>query len=201
MAKTAKMRRKRAKKKQSAIQMRDRVRHGRSFERLARSPVIEVLVSRDWAKHGELVQVLVARGKPGGPVAVGVFLVDLGCLGVKSAFSAVLSGEFSYRSGIRWSVTDVQPMMPADLDLAAKIVREGVGYARSLGFEPDPDHERAASVLHGSDPDACRASVPLGGEDGNPYYFAGPDDDSQAILRKLAERFGWDGFHFTVPMG
>src|SRR6476660_1335796 len=59
----------------------------RAVLRLAASwPVYECLISRDWNKEGEIVQVVVARRSPEGQIASGVFLVDLACLGVKSAF-------------------------------------------------------------------------------------------------------------------
>src|SRR5216683_1997762 len=49
----------------------------RAVLRLAtRWPVHECLISRDWNKEGELVQIVVARRSPEGQIATGVFLVD-----------------------------------------------------------------------------------------------------------------------------
>jgi len=54
--------------------------------------------------------------------------------------------------------------------------------------------------LSGADPDACPAKIPLGGDDGKPFYIAGPYDHARAIVDKLIRRLGPDGFHYIIPM-
>ncbi len=90
--------------------------------------------------------------------------------------------------------------MVADLDLVAKIIREGVAYARQLGFEPDPDFRKAMLVLGEANPDACPISIPLGGPEGKPLFVAGPYDDVPIIISKLTRAVGRDGFHYIVPI-
>ena len=51
----------------------------------ASHPVYKCLIGADWKLHG-LARVIVARSQPNGRLVYGVFLVDLLCLGVKSAF-------------------------------------------------------------------------------------------------------------------
>lgn len=92
-------------------------------------------------------------------------------------------------------------MVPADLNLVAKIIREGIAYARELGFSPDPDYRDAMAVLGDADPDACPDEIPLGGKDGRPFFFAGPYDDVEAIMAQLTRVCGPDGFGFVVPIG
>lgn len=162
-------------------------------------PVHEVLISQGWERPGGLIEILVARRSPLGQISCGAFLVDLGCLGVKNAFGRVFGSETDYRRGLRDEFMEMRPRVHGDLNLAAKIVREAIAYARDLGFEPHRDYRQASIILSGADPDACPTSIPLGGEDGRPLYVAGPYDRPQVIVAKLTKRLGPDGFNFLIP--
>ncbi len=163
-------------------------------------PVHEVLISQGWQQSGELVEILVARRSPLGQIACGMFLVDLGCLGVKNAFGRVFDSEAAYRRELREEFEEMRPRVRGDLNLAAKIIREAIAYARDLGFEPHRDYHQASVVLSGADPDACPSRIPLGGSDGKPLYVAGPYDRPRAIVDKLIRRLGPDGFHYVIPL-
>jgi hypothetical protein len=171
----------------------------RSVLRAAASwPLDECLVTQDWQKHpDELVQILVARRSPEGTVAAATILVDLACLGVKNAMGSLLTPQ-EYRE-LREGMASTQRLMPADLDLVAKIAREGIAYARQLGFHPHRDYQDAAVLLAGADPDACDLDVPLG-VDGKPLFVAGPYDDAPRIVAQLTRAVGPDGFDFVVPV-
>ena len=70
---------------------------------------------------------------------------------------------------------------------------ESKGKSRSLGFEPHPDfHEpavgpRPAQLL---DTPFARPS--------RPYYVSGPDDDAEAILRRLDRSVGRGNYDFLI---
>ena len=160
-------------------------------------PLHECLVAEEWREPGEIVQVLVSRRSPQGQVAAGVFLVDLGCLGVKNAFGRVFSTQGEYAAELRNDIFARQEMNHADLDLAAKIIREGVAYARELGFSPNRDIRDAQLVLGDADPDACDEEIPLG-RDGKPFFVSGPYDNVDRILDKLTRKLGPDGFHYLI---
>src|SRR6185437_1779363 len=83
--------------------------------------------------------------------------------------------------------------------LAAKVIREGVAYARRYGFKPDRDYYEAVSLLEGADPDACDAHVPLG-KDGKPFFVAGPYDNAQRIIAQLTRTAGPGNFDFIAPV-
>jgi hypothetical protein len=155
-------------------------------------------LTKEWQKEGAITQILVARRSSSGQIAVGTFLVDLGCLGVKSAFGGLPTPR-EYRQ-LRDGMTARQAMIKADLNLVAKIVREALAYAKELGFKPDPDYRDAMPVLGDADPDACDVSIPLG-KDGKPFFIAGPRDNVDRIMAKLTRKLGTDGFHFLVPIG
>ncbi len=162
-------------------------------------PLHECLLSKEWQKEGEIIQILVARRSPQGQITSGTFLVDLCCLGVKSAYGSLFESSIEYNQ-LRESMTSVQEMTEASVDLAAKIIREGIAYARELGFRPDPDYRDAMPVLGDANPDACDKPIPLG-KDGKPFFVAGPRDNAKRIIAKLTRKLGPDGFHFLTPIG
>lgn len=156
--------------------------------------------SQSWRDTTQLTQIVVARRAPDGRVAAGVFLVDLACLGVKDGFARLFNSRWEYERELRSRITESQPMEQADLNLAAKIIREAINYAANLGFSPHPDSADAMLVLGKADPDACDVPIPLGGPNGKPLYIAGPYDDVQAIMNRLLRKLGPDGFDYMVPL-
>jgi hypothetical protein len=161
-------------------------------------PLMECLLTEDWQSPGEIIQILIARRSHQDQIAVGVFLVDLGCLGVKNAFGQVLDSSLQYKN-LRGELQEEQPLRPADLNLAAKIIREGIAYAEKLGFKPHPDYRDAALVLGEADPNACEVLVPLGRE-GKPFVVSGPFDNVHAIMAKLERAVGPGRFHYLVHL-
>ena len=191
---------KRKKRKEGRGISLPRFQSGRSLLRASGSwPLYECLLTKEWQKEGAITQILVARRSSSGQIAIGTFLVDLGCLGVKSAFGG-LPTRREYRQ-LRDGMTARQAMIKADLNLVAKIIREAIAYAKELGFKPDPDYRDAMLVLGDADPDACDVPIPLGGKDGKPFFFAGPYDNVDRIMAKLTRKLGSGGFTFIVPIG
>ncbi|MCZ7568530.1 MAG: hypothetical protein M5U01_08065 [Ardenticatenaceae bacterium] len=172
-----------------------------SLRKAAAWPLHEVLLSKDWQTEGALVEILVARRSPLGQIAAGAYLVDLGCLGVKSALARLFSIQGEYETSLRRQILAHQSMMPADLHLVAKIIAEGLVYARELGFNPDPDLRHARVLLGDADPAACSVPVPLGGPEGKPFFVAGPYDNVPQIMARLTRAVGPDGFHYLIPIG
>ena len=64
-------------------------------------PLHECLLTKEWREEGATVQILVARRSPSGQIATGTFLVDLGCLGVKSAFASLFDTRREYEQKLR----------------------------------------------------------------------------------------------------
>jgi hypothetical protein len=162
-------------------------------------PIYEVMLSEKWNEGMNLVTVLVARQSPrSGKIAAAAFLVDLQCMGVKSSFVRICKSPDDYERRLRSSLTKDQPLQPADLHLAAKIVAEGLAFAESLGLSPDPEYVQASPLLAGADPTACSVEVPLGGSDGKPHFMVGPYDNVDDIIAALTNAVGPDGFDITV---
>mgnify|MGYP000198847291 CR=1 FL=1 len=161
-------------------------------------PLLECLVSETWQEPVAITQMMIARRSPKGEIAIGVFLIDLGCLGMKDAFGRIVPSRRAYRQEVKRLSTH-QEMVRIDLDLAAKIIQEAIAYARELGFEPHRDYHQAKHVIGDAHPENCATPIPLG-KDGKPFYFAGPYDDVDRIMKTLTRKLGLDGFTYVVPL-
>ncbi len=159
-------------------------------------PIAVSQVNANWRER-QLATVALARKRPDRQFLLGMFLVDLGCLGVKNAIydPALPASELA---GLLTSLEAQEEMIDCSPELAAKIVAAGVDYAESLGFLPHPDYDRARVVLQGIDFTACPEAVACGGEDGKPMFVSGPDDDIEAVVSRLERKLGPDGFHFII---
>ncbi len=163
-------------------------------------PLEECLITENWDKPGEIVQLVVARKAPDGGIGAAVFLIDLGCLGVKSATVTRWDSRGQYQAELRADLMAMQPMKPIDLNLAAKIVRDAVTYARGLGFSPDKDYYAAALLLEGAEPQQAQERVPLGGEDGRPLYIVGAYDNPTAVIARLNRAVGEGNYNIVSPL-
>ncbi|MCP3917788.1 MAG: hypothetical protein GY711_19765 [bacterium] len=167
------------------------------MQRAGRWPLRECQINSGFRESG-LAQVIIAREGPAS-IAIGIFLVDLGCLGVKNC---ILDDELVRRDydELVKKVTGREAFEPCDPALAVKVVQTGVRYAAELGFRPHADYGAAREVFGDIDPGLCPDEISCG-RDGKPFYVEGPDDDVPEILRRLEERLGPDGFHDVCGPG
>jgi len=155
------------------------------------------LVNENWRGIGELTQLLVSRREEDTlDIVTGVFLVDLGCLGVKNGFLSFL--DPSEYDRLVDGLCETQPMVACEPDLAAKIVLTGLEHADSLGFKPHPDAMEALLVLLGADASACNELVPHGDGEGKPFYISGPHDNVKRVLTTLDRTVGPGGYEYIV---
>jgi hypothetical protein len=162
-------------------------------------PVHEVMLSPGWDQEGALASVLVARRSPrSGKVAAASFLVDLACLGVKSAQVAMFKNPTEYAAGLRAHIVRLMPMAPSNINLAAKIVGTGYQYAASMGFSPDPVFAQARYLLEGASPDADLTPVRTGGKNGKPLFINGPNDNVKQVIAQLQRAVGDGNYDILI---
>ena len=161
------------------------------------SPIHECLVPDTLYKKG-MGNLAFSRLMPDGRIALGMFLLDLYCLGVKDAFFAILT-KYEYDMRIRnWPGPErLVPMTPACL---RKLVEGGVAYARDLGFEPHRDYDEARQIFGDQETASCTEHFEYGRE-GKPLYISGPNETparAKAIVEQLRRRKGEGNFHFII---
>ncbi len=186
-------------KARARLQLRPKPSQGRILQSSSKWPLHECLISTGWQDTTQISQVMLTRRAPDGRYAVGLFLVDLACLGVKDGYGRIFFTLSEYNRH-REQVMASQPLEPCDLDLAAKVIHTAIEYARGLGFEPHRDAVAALPILGEADPEAHPTSIPTGGPEGKPFYVQGPYDNVRRILATLNRAVGPDGYHFLVGM-
>lgn len=146
--------------------------------------------------------VLVSRRLPNGDIAVGMFLIDRYCLGVKDAMWHTMSpadyrGEFLHRLEEAGRRFDIAP------EYARKIVEGAVEYARGLGFAPHRDYHKAKRIFGRIDASASSEEIAFGNEEGRPMYIRGPNDSElrvRQIIDTLKACCGEDNFDIVLMM-
>ena len=161
------------------------------------APIRDAFVSPAIFKQG-MGPVVISRDLPSGEIAMGVFLVDAHCLGVKNAFLTICS-RFKYDNGIE-RMRENSGLKRAESPYARKLVEDAVEYARDLGFKPHRDYRDAEIILGDIVTDESLKEYTFG-KDGKPFYISGPDDSQQEISRiltTLENKCGKDGFVYIV---
>lgn len=141
----------------------------------------------------------IARFKASGEAEIGVFLLDVWCLGVKNAFFAKLTPcdfESMLARLFQEAPSEISP------GVARHLVESAAAYAGKLGFRPHEDHRAACRVMGGIEAKKGD-TVWTFGQDGKPHYISGPHD-SQAfinrVLKQLLRTCGEGNYNFTVMM-
>ncbi len=131
-------------------------------------------------------------------LALGGFLVDAYCLGVKDAMYRELDED--EMEELLDEVSDTAPFAPVDPPYARKLLRDAAAYARSLGLPPHPDYASVEPLFGDVAADACDVEFKFGHE-GRPFYVPGPTELPTQIRRRidrLRRRLGDDGFDFGI---
>jgi hypothetical protein len=163
----------------------------------ANAPIHESLVPAKLFELG-MGNLVFSRSLPDGRIALGVFLLDIFCLGVKNAFFAIVARDEYAKRLSSWSAAEsLQPMPPACF---RKLVEGGVAYAHELGFNPHADYDEARQIFGDVQATACPTHFEYG-HDGKPFYISGPHETAtqvRTIFEQLERRLGPGNFDYLV---
>lgn len=166
------------------------------LQNIAKRPIVGAFVPQTMWDMG-IGMVLIARGMPDGRIAWANFLVDTYCLGVKdTTWNISVPGEFD---AVLDHIRQGSPLKAVAPEYIAKLVRDAVAYAASLGFAPHPDYRAARLLLEGIDPALCTEQFEFG-KDGTPLYIQGPNDSMERarFIMSQLEKLGGD---FVIDAG
>jgi hypothetical protein len=147
------------------------------IRRVAEFPVSRCLVNSNW--EDGIAQVLVVRWMPNSQYLVGVYLVDVFCLGVKDTFVRARFYDEDLTALLR---RFPQRFGEIAYENARSMVLGAVEYARQLGFAPHEDWAVSRSILE-SDRSFNRKYQ--FGREGKPFYIQGPNDNAKKIMTQL----------------
>jgi hypothetical protein len=144
--------------------------------------------------------VVVAKKTSGGRIGMGVYLVDVFCLGVKDTFFRPCS-ELEYQSYLPRIFQNI-PAKRMEGHCGKKLVEGAAAYARQFGINPHKDFKWTQKLLYNLDSSHCSISFEFG-QEGKPFFCAGPNDSPkrcQQILELLEKKCGSDDYHYLMPM-
>ena len=190
--------RRKAKKNKARVEKTKSIQQESQLRYLSRWPIIFAYAPFHSREKHILQYAMIIRQCPNGLYAVGIFLIDTLCLGIKDSFMKIIpSHQFIDL------LEKIDNSMSMDIVLpsyVATFVYKAVEYAQSLGFSPQGDYQVVKEFLDG---------VPLDlsltftfGENGEPVYIAGPNDSQKfinTILEKLDNAVGRENYKFVVP--
>lgn len=139
-------------------------------------PIYECYLNSDW-KSTQMANVLISRQMKAGNLCVGIFLVDLLCMGVKdTAYQFNLSlaeyNDFVERMN---SVDENVKFKKVDYPLVHNIIYEGIAFADDCGLQPYKDFAITKFFLKEDDDSVELIDIPHGDEeDGLPVVFSSP---------------------------
>ena len=149
MSRVSKKERRRLKRKRKHKQA-IRLRNESPYRRLESAGSVErCLINDGWRETGQVVIYVLCRA-PGGPAAMGSFLIDLWCAGLKDAWGRLdftredlreVVDHMSWGTGLNF--VDCQP------DVARKLIAGSIRFAQENGFRLPARHERWLAVVGG----------------------------------------------------
>jgi len=160
-------------------------------------PIHECWVNKEWKEDG-LATLTIARKHTNGNFTLGIYLVDLKCLGIKDAhyFFNIYLHEYQEildQHKLKFEIEKI------DYTLAHNIIYAGIEYAEDYGFKPHKDFEVAKYIVEEDTEGIELLEITCGGSDGQPLYIRGPLDTdmrSDQIIAQLEKTAGTCNYHF-----
>lgn len=147
-------------------------------------PIHECWLNSAWNEDG-IANILVARKHTNGNLTVGMYLVDIRCLGVKDAQYFFNMSPVEYRDLLDRVIKNME-LEPAEYVLVHNIVYAGIEFADDYGFKPHKDFTVAEYILE-EDTDDIELMAIACGKDDKPFYVRGPLDSDQRVKQIIAQ--------------
>lgn len=163
------------------------------------SPIKDCRIRKDIISEG-IGTVIVSREMPNSRLGVGVFLLDVWCLGVKNTYFSVLS-EDEYTDRIK-EISVHETLENIHPSCARKLIEQCVNFSDGLGFIPHKDFKISRQLLTDIDPTVCPIKYTFG-KDGKPFYISGPNENlnqSKKIIDSLLQHCGEGNFDYLMSV-
>jgi len=160
----------------------------------ARTPIRYCLVTQQIFDVG-MGSLTLVRGENSHQLSMGVFLLDVFCLGIKDVVFRSVDTELldAYLEG---SETSGMPLTDIEPSEARKLLRDLAAWSQSIGIPPHRDFAIVERLFGDVNAEASDAAFRFG-RDGKPVYIPGPNDTASHIARRLhqlRDHLGDDGF-------
>jgi len=160
--------------------------------------ISECLINEGWQEKG-MAQVMVARKHKTGNITMGLFLVDIYCLGVKDSFFRFNIPDFLYND-FKEEVFNGESV-EIDYVLAHNIIYGALEFAEEYGFYPDKLFRDVAKYILEDDNDVEIIDLEFG-LDGKPFLIITDENEPyKKYLSILDEHAGVGNYDFMLPNG
>ena len=160
-------------------------------------PIYECLINDNWKDTG-LAHIVLSRRQPNNELIIGVFLVDIYCLGLKNTFCNANITLEDYQN-LKIKMFQESSPIACHSGLANRIIYGAIEYAKKMGFEPQKDFSLSQFVLDETSDMDLSFDIEFG-KDGKPLYISGPDDNTDYIIKKLIKNVGEGNFDYLVKL-
>jgi hypothetical protein len=160
-------------------------------------PIHECRVNANWQDSG-MANLIVSRKHTNGNVTIGLFLVDIFCLGVKDAHYRFNISDMDYREFI----DNFESQLPVEIisyTLAHNIVYSAIEFAEDFGFKPHPKFTSVAQYMLEEDTDDIELIDIECGKNGKALYVRSPYDSNwqaKSIIDQLERTAGPGNYDF-----
>jgi hypothetical protein len=161
----------------------------------ATMPILVCLINEGW-QDGGMASVFLVRGASAHDVTVGMFLLDMYCLGIKDVGFQSLDGK-EFRA-LMASAEETMVLTEIDPSRARKLIRDLADWARSLGFSPHRDFAAVERLFGTICADDCADEFQFGLE-GKPVYMPSSLETPRQIRRRLMQIAQIDDAEVALP--
>ena len=156
-------------------------------------PVSKCMVNKDW-EESQIANVSVMRKHINGNVTIGLYRVDLLCLGVKDTVFFFNTSEEEFMHEYSLELADFKEI---DYALAHNIIFAGHDFALEFDIHPHHNFEVTRFILEEDDNAIPVIEVPVG-TDGLPHLIVEKNGQFADILAKLKQYAGEGNSYYTV---
>lgn len=156
-------------------------------------PVSKCMVNKDW-EESQIANVSVMRKHPNGNVTIGLYRVDLLCLGIKDTVFFFNTPEDEFLEEYSQQLADFKEIEYA---LAHNIIYAGHDFALEFNIHPHHNFEVTRFILEEDDHGVPVIEVPVG-TDGLPHLIVEKAGQFAEILAKLKQYAGEGNYYYTV---
>jgi hypothetical protein len=170
-------------------------------QRARKLPIVKTFINSDFLTTG-LACVVIVRQQGGEKYLLGTFMVDIFCLGIKNSLFEMGLPEYALDDHIEdYYAKKGLSYQKYDPNYAQNVIWGAFEYAEELGFAPTKysDFDVTQYIL---DPieEIEFVDIPFG-QNGKPFFIAGPHDNVQKVTNILTKKVGEGNFNFLHPMG
>jgi hypothetical protein len=143
-------------------------------------------------------QVIISRKNTQDDIAVGAYLIDTYCLGIKDCF-VLFMNTYDYQNFLDYVMELCGEMELVEPSYAKTLIIKAAEYAKQAGLKPHSDFVKARNFLRGIPLD--KTEIFNFGKDGKPFYIQESHEstaDVKRVLKTLWSNQSNENDHFLI---